>query len=37
VTQQASIHIFDSHMALMQATQLQGPEEDIPDTIVDLF
>ena len=24
-------------MAFMQATQLQEPEEDIPDTLVDLF
>jgi len=24
-------------MAFMQATQLQGPEEDIPDTLFDLF
>ncbi|MGD9631623.1 MAG: hypothetical protein AB7V18_20490 [Pyrinomonadaceae bacterium] len=33
--QQASVHIFGSHMAFMHATQPQGPEEDIPDTIVD--
>lgn len=37
MSQQASIGIFYPHVSLVEATQFERSEEDVPDAVVDLF